>query len=143
MTQTIRDLSKLLSSDPLTVETVAHSLGVIRQAQDGDWPAEVEPRDATFASILVQPQRGTETPAWVEFEISEGHIVTLGELEAAFGQYMILKRMPQQPNKLTFRLDWPSQPYTCTLIAEIPTFEIVRSASTVQRLILRRDIRLG
>lgn len=143
MIETLQELGKLLSSAPLTVHEVAVRLGTIQKEQEGDWPTEVKPHDSAFQIAQVQPEMGTNEPAWVEFQLAEDVSLSIRELQTAFGAYSELKRMPARLPKIAFKLDWPDMPYTCTLIVEVETESAGNLADGhAKSILMRRDIRL-
>ena len=113
-------LCRLLARDPLTMDDVRPELA------DLPVPATVE------------PEPGTDAPAFVQLTLSKPSPLTLDALAEAFGSYSRLPRSDRQaPTEFIFYVDWPDFPYTCALIAEQALDQ-----ADLQTVTIRRDIRL-
>jgi hypothetical protein len=113
-------LCHLLSGDPLTVDDVRRELA--------DLPVRA----------AVEPEPGTDAPAFVRLTLSESSQLTLEVLQEAFGPYSRLPRSDRQaPLEFIFQADWVGTPYTCALIVEKE-----QDQPAVQAVAVRRDIRL-
>jgi hypothetical protein len=116
----LTDLCQLLSSDPLTVDDV-----------------RLEVAELPLVTT-VEPEPGTESPAYVRLVLGESNQMTLDDLQEAFGPHKKLPRMHRRgSDKYIFYVDLAEYPYTCALIAETQMDQ-----KEVQVVIVRRDIRL-
>ena len=116
----VTGLCQLLSRDPLTMEDVRPEVSEL-------------PLTAT-----VEPEPGSDTPAYVRLLLPESSQLTLETLQESFGPYKKLPRMHRRTgDKFIFYVDWDEYPYTCALIAETSLEQAAILAVTV-----RRDIRL-
>jgi hypothetical protein len=113
-------LCRLLSCDPLTVDDVRRELGELPV------PAAVE------------PEPGTDAPAFVLLRLPESCQLTLDALKEAFGSYSQLPRLHRQaPDEFIIYVESPGTPYTCALVVEQK-----QDGSAIQSVTIRRDIRL-
>ena len=121
-TQTVSllaDLCRLMSQAPLTVDDV--------KADTAKLPLKAS----------VQPEPGTDAPAFVRLELPDSCQLTLDDL-SEFGPYKRLPRLHREgPDEFIFHFDLPEYPYTSALIIEKLPDEPTAKAVTV-----RRDIRL-
>lgn len=116
----LKDLCHLLASDPLTVEDV--------QARLADMPVKA----------AVEPEPGSDAPAFVRLSLRASGRLTLDSLQGAFGPFRRLPAMHRgAPEEHICRLDHEGTPYTCALIAEKEPGDAAVLAVSV-----RRDIRL-
>ena len=116
----VTDLCQLLSRDPLTMEDVRPEVSEL-------------PLTAT-----VEPEPGSDTPAYVRLLLPESSQLSLETLQESFGPYKKLPRMHRRTgDKFIFYVDWAEYPYTCALIAETQLDQ-----EGVQAITVRRDIRL-
>jgi hypothetical protein len=89
-------------------------------------------------TATVEPEPGTDTPAYIRLLLPESSQLTLETLQESFGPYKKLPRMHRRTgDKFIFYVDWPEYPYTCALIAETSLDQ-----EWVQAVTVRRDIRL-
>lgn len=116
----LSDICRLLSRDPLTMDEATSEVVDL-------------PLIAT-----VEPEPGTDTPAYIRLTLREPGRLTLDVLQKAFGDAKKLPRMHRRAgDKFIFIVDWTEYPYTCALIAETPMDEV-----TVNSVVIRRDMRL-
>lgn len=116
----LTELCQLLSSDPLTVEEV-----------------RLEVAELSLATT-VEPEPGSDSPAYVRLGLGESSQLTLDDLPEAFGPYNKLPRMHRRgSDKYIFYVDLAGYPYTCALIAET-----LLDMQEVRAVTVRRDIRL-
>ncbi len=114
------ELCHLLSRDPLKLDDVRPKLA--------DLPI----------TAAVEPEPGTEIPAFVCLTLPESSHLTLDALREIFGSYSELPRLHRQAHaEFIFYPDWPGSPYTCALIAETKSKQ-----APVRALTIRRDMRL-
>jgi hypothetical protein len=142
MIDTIQNLIKLLSSDPLTSPQVAESLGKVIGEDKKHAPLPVQPRDSAFRDIKIM-RKPNGTPTSVTLSLSEPHRTTLADLRATFGDYNPMPRMNwQSPQRVMFQVDIPGQPYTCAIFADVQMGQEPADSSVVTAITVRRDMRL-
>ena len=101
MLSLLKDLCHLLSDDPLTVNDVQRAL------------AEMPVKAA------VEPEPGTDAPAFVRLSLRASGQLTLDSLQEAFGSFRRLPSMHRgAPAEHICHFDLKDMPYTCALIAE-------------------------
>ena len=116
----LTDLCQLLSTDPLTVDDV-----------------RLEAAELPLATT-VEPEPGSDSPAYVRLVLGESSLMTLDDLQEAFGPHNKLPRMHRRgSDKYIFYVDLADYPYTCALIAET-----LLDQEGVRAVTVRRDIRL-
>ncbi len=116
----LNDLCRLLSRDPLKLDDVRPILVDLPRA------------------AAVEPEPGTDIPAFVRLIMPESNRLTLDTLQDPFGSYTELPRLHRQA--LAEFIYYPASgdsPYTCALIAEAESKQ-----AAVQAVTIRRDIRL-
>lgn len=117
---TLRELCRLLSQDPLTMDQVRSVLNDL-------------PMVAT-----VEPEPGNDVPAHVRLVLPESSQPEIDDLVEAFGSFKRLPRLHRQGvDKHIAYIDLADYPFTCALIAETE-----RDQLPVQAITIRRDIRL-
>ena len=113
-------ICRLLSRAPLTVDDVRPELA--------DLPL----------AVTIEPEPGTETPAFVRLVLPATSQLSLDILQEVFGPHSELPRLhPQAGAEFIFYVDWAEYPYTCALIAETSL-----EKAAIQAVTVRRDIRL-
>ena len=116
----LEEICQLLSRDPLKLDDVRPVLAELPLA------------------AAVEPEPGTDTPAFVRLTLPDSTELTLDILQETFGSYSEIPRLHRQaPAEFIFYPDSNDAPYTCALIAEA-----VSEQEPVQAVTIRRDIRL-
>ena len=116
----LESVCRLLSQDPLNLDDVRPELA--------DLPLRA----------IVEPEPGTDTPAFVRLPLPDSSQLTLDTLREVFGSYSELPRLHRQaPSEFIFYPDWDGSPYTCAIIAET-----MSEQDPVQAATIRRDRRL-
>lgn len=116
----LRELCRLLSQDPLTIDDVRSFLNELP------------------ITTTVEPEPASDVPAHVRLVLPEPEQPSLDSLENAFGSFKRLPRMHRLGvDKHIVYIDLEGYPHTCALIAETE-----RDLLLVQAITIRRDIRL-
>ena len=114
------ELCQLLSRDPLKLDDVRPVLEELPLAAS------------------VEPEPGSDIPAFVRLTLPESSQPTLDILRESFGSYSETPRLHRRAlAKFIFYPDSGDSPYTCALITEVES-----EHTAVQAVTIRRDIRL-
>lgn len=139
MIDTLKKLTRLLSTDPLTVEDVVSQVGTLVEDPGGAAAVKVRPTQELFREAQVFRHPATGAPDVLRLVPADGQALTAKALRAAFGDFKRLPSTQLEADPELFRVvDYPELPYQCAVIAEVSRSD--ESAVTV--VSLRRDIRL-
>ncbi len=145
MLETIWKLCQVLSTDPVSPQDVALSLGTTLPESAGgqNAPILLKPDDRAFKEAMIVREIGQNTPAHVELTLAQPGKLTLNALSDRFGHYSVAPRLhPSSPLKALFYIDISGQPRTCAIIAQ--TAQGIQGADMglLEAVTVRRDIRL-
>jgi hypothetical protein len=134
----IQQVCELLSQDPISAHQVAEAIGAVQQQGELGLPYEIIPNDGAWSSArIVVDSQG----APLHVELTAAPPIALSTLQADYPDFHpLMSRNPDKLDQMLFNVDIPGTPRTCAIIAQV-----VKQAgkSTVENLMIRRDIRLA
>lgn len=120
MLETLQRLCSLLGKSPLTVQDLASDLGVILEDQGENLPLIVRPSDSSFAEAHVLRRFETQQVAHVKLTVADPNKLSVKALHDTFGEYMeVPRRHLRMPRRIRFFVGVPTQPGSCSIIAEV------------------------
>jgi hypothetical protein len=122
---------------------LAEQLGEVSNDWEPGLPAVVHPHNPVYSEIQVIPEVDGTLAEQVWLQLAKPGELRARDLRKAFGRHRKMPiRHPLSPLKLSFDIDPPGQPYTCSLIAEVQESRGNIMNKAITALSIMRQIRL-
>jgi hypothetical protein len=139
MIDIIRELIRLLSQDPLSVEDVISRVGPVVDDPGAPMPIDLQPvlSGVRAANLDRYPDNGL--PYALTIELEPGARVTAAALQQAFGDYMRLHTDRGHPPEIIFYPQAVGSQWTVAVIAKLESAAVSLDNQPVTSVSLRRD----